>query len=150
MSDRDEPERGSPPGPGEDRLDAVERVRRKLEGLRAAETDQPDASDGESKLIRLPHRPRRMKHDAGAPPRKPWQAPGTVFDPAPTRPVMRSELQRETGEWPVDADPAEDGVGEQDASVVDLAALRRKRAADAPAAGIRRVAKPRRVDPEQP
>ncbi|WP_433576178.1 hypothetical protein [Nocardia brasiliensis] len=126
----------------------MERVRRKLEGLRAAETDQPDASDGESKLIRLPHRPRRLKHDAKEPPRNPWQAPGTVFDPAPTRPVMRSELQRETGEWPVDADPAEDGAGEQDASVIDLAALRRKR--DAPAAGIRRVAKPRRIDPEQP
>lgn len=92
-----------------------------------------------------------MKKGAGEPSRKPWQAEGSAFDPAPTRPVMRSELQRETGEWPIDAHPVRhdaDGSGDgvQDASVVDLAALRRKRAADAPAGGIRRVAKPRRID----
>lgn len=80
---------------------------------------------------------------------------------------MRSELQRETGSWPVDSSTAwhgpavadtgravaeegpasvHAGPADQDASVVDLDELRRKRAGErAPAAGIRRIAKPRRI-----
>ncbi|MFF0498228.1 hypothetical protein ACFYU5_17600 [Nocardia aobensis] len=80
---------------------------------------------------------------------------------------MRSELQRETGSWPVDSSTAwhgpavadtgpavaddgpasvHAGSADQDASVVDLDELRRKRAGErAPAAGIRRIAKPRRI-----
>ncbi|WP_433657823.1 hypothetical protein ACQPW1_39100 [Nocardia sp. CA-128927] len=144
---------------GENRFDAVERLRKKLEGKKAAETERPEAGDGASKLIRLPHRPRRMTEDVSERPRKTWQSEGgSVFDAAPTRPVMRSELQRETGAWPVDpnlaqhpAPEGEPGGAEHDGSVVDLAALRRKRAAaDAPAAGIRRMAKPRRIRPDTP
>ncbi|MBF6148025.1 hypothetical protein [Nocardia nova] len=47
-----------------------------------------------------------------------------------------------------DSSPAADDacLGDQDASVVDLDELRRKRAGEAaPAAGIRRIAKPRRI-----
>ncbi|WP_405166767.1 hypothetical protein OG203_17685 [Nocardia sp. NBC_01499] len=131
----------------------MERLRRKLEGWKAAETGRPEVGDDAAKLIRLPHRPRRMTEDASERPRKPWQSEGSVFDPAPTRPVLRSELQRETGAWPVDpALPAsEDEPAEHDGSVIDLGALRRKRAGDnGPAAGIRRVAKPRRIGPDVP
>ncbi|WP_146161237.1 hypothetical protein [Nocardia sp. MDA0666] len=97
-----------------------------------------------------------------------WRSEGArVNDPPPTRPVMRSELQRETGSWPVDSSTAwhgpavadtgpavadagpasvHAGPADQDASVVDLDELRRKRAGErAPAAGIRRIAKPRRI-----
>ncbi|WP_135232804.1 hypothetical protein [Nocardia sp. CS682] len=137
----------------------MERVRRKLEGMKTGETGRSEAGDGASKLIRLPHRPRRMTEDAGERPRKTWRSEGgSVHDSAPTRPVMRSELQRETGAWPVDpgatwhAPPEGDpGKAEQDASVIDLGALRRKRAGDdAPAAGARRMVKPRRIGPDKP
>ncbi|MFI6996422.1 hypothetical protein [Nocardia sp. NPDC050175] len=121
----------------------------------ATETGRAEAGDGASKLIRLPHRPRRMTEDASERPRKTWRSEGgSHFDPAPTRPVTRSELQGETGAWPVDPAraPEHDPSGaEQDASVIDLAALRRKRASDdAPAAGIRRMGKPRRIRPDTP
>ncbi|GAA5071498.1 hypothetical protein [Nocardia iowensis] len=157
MSDQEVPGRESLPGPGDNRFDAVERMRRRLEGTKPAETGRPEAGDGASKLIRLPHRPRRMSEDVGERPRKPWQpAGGSAFDPAPTRPVLRSELQRETGAWPIDPSlawqpAAEDdpGSAEQGGSVIDLGALRAKRAGDdVPAAGIRR--KPRRIGPDTP
>ncbi|MFI6170627.1 hypothetical protein ACIBCN_27850 [Nocardia sp. NPDC051052] len=129
----------------------MERLRRKLEGLKAAESDR--AEEGESKLIRLPHHPRRMTEDAAERPRKTWRSEGgSAFDAPPTRPVTRSELQGETGAWPADAGSQDDqgGVG-QDASIIDFGASRRKRAGrDAPAAGIRRMAKPRRIGPDTP
>lgn len=128
----------------------MERLRRKLEGLKAPESDRAEA--GESKLIRLPHRPRRMTEEAAERPRKTWRSEGATFDAPPTRPVTRSELQAETGAWPADAGPQDDRGGtEHDASIIDLGASRRKRAGrDAPAAGIRRVAKPRRIGPDTP
>ncbi|MFF0455018.1 hypothetical protein [Nocardia africana] len=120
------------------------------------------------KVVQLPRRPRRVADDAAKPPRKTWRSEGGRGpDPAPTRPVMRSELQRETGAWPVDSGaawhgppvadtgpmvadegpaPVHAGPAGQDASIVDLDELRRKRAGEgAPAAGIRRIAKPRRI-----
>ncbi|WP_194814187.1 hypothetical protein [Nocardia sp. XZ_19_385] len=147
------------PGPesGGKRFDALERLRGKLDGTKAAETGSPEAEDGRSKVIRLPRRPRRVTEETSEQPRKTWHSEGdSVYDPAPTRPVLRSELQRETGWWPVDPGAtrhpaAQPGGAEQDGSVVDLDALRRKRAADAPVAGIRRRAKPRRIsDPDSP
>jgi hypothetical protein len=150
MSDREKPE------PGGNRFDAAERLRRTLEGMKAAETGSPEAGEGPSKLTRLPRRPRRMTEEAGERPHKTWRSDGgPVYDPAPTSPVLRSELQRETGWWPVDpgaarhAAPDDDpDSAEQDASVIDLGALRRKRAGDnAPARGARRVPRPRRIAP---
>ncbi|MFC9995162.1 hypothetical protein [Nocardia sp. NPDC127526] len=154
MSDQEEPGRGSVPGDGGYRVDAVERLRRKLEGLRAAEAGGPAAGEGSSKVTRLPRRPRRMTEEASERPQQPWRSEGgSVYDPAPTRPVQRSELQRETGWWPADpgraqhpAPETEPGGGEQDGGVVDLGAARRKRTADGgPVGGIRRVARPRRI-----
>ncbi|MFI7190665.1 hypothetical protein ACIBQ0_13100 [Nocardia nova] len=120
-----------------------------------------DTGAGAPKVVQLPRRPRRVAQDAAQPARKTWRSEGSrVNDPPPTRPVMRSELQRETGAWPVnpaaawrgpavgDSSPAADDAcpGDQDASVVDLDELRRKRAGEAaPAAAIRRIAKPRRI-----
>ncbi|MFJ4655683.1 hypothetical protein ACIP5Y_30760 [Nocardia sp. NPDC088792] len=128
-------------------------MRKKLESLRAAEAAAPEP--GDAKLTRLPRRPRRMTEDVNEPPHKTWRPDGTsVYDPAPTRPVLRSELQRETGWWPIDPGaarhtaPETDPAGpDQDGSVIDLDALRRKRAGDAPTTGIRRIAKPRRISP---
>ncbi|TLF75319.1 hypothetical protein [Nocardia cyriacigeorgica] len=85
-------------------------------------------------------------------PAKQWRPEyGTVYDPAPTRPVMRSELERETGSWPVGAattwgttTSADSHGTDRDGSVVDLDELRRKRAGDDAAAG-RRLPKPRRI-----
>lgn len=139
-----------PPGSGGNRFDAVERLRRKLEGMKAAATGSFEAADRTSKLTRLPRRPRRTTEEAGERPHKTWRSDGgggSVYDPAPTRPVLRSELERETGWWPVDAGPAPDadsGSAENDGSVIDLASRRRR---DAPAGGIRRVARPRRIRP---
>ncbi len=108
---------------------------------------------GTAKVIQLPRHPRRVTEDVGSPARKTWRSDGgSVYDPAPTRPVMRSELQRETGSWPVDRGAAWQrpaagpGSGDRDGSVVELDELRRIRSGDrAAAAGIRRVAKPRRI-----
>ncbi|BDT89351.1 hypothetical protein GV791_03750 [Nocardia cyriacigeorgica] len=66
--------------------------------------------------------------------------------------MLRSELQGETGAWPVhpaatwsSAAAADSHSTDQDASVVDLAA-RRKRTGDTdPAIGTRRLPKPRRI-----
>lgn len=154
MSDREVPGRGSDPEPGGTRFDAVERLRRKLEGTKAPETGSPEAGDGTSKVTRLPRRPRRIS-EAGERTHQPWRSEGgSVYDPAPTRPVLRSELQLDTGLWPVDPDAAkrpapedDPGAGEHHGSVIDFFAARRKRAGDgAPAAGIRRVARPRRIE----
>ncbi len=98
--------------------------------------ETPGAGDGTSKVTRLPRRPRRVTEEAGGGPRRTWCAQGgSVFDPAPTKPVLRSELQRETGWWPVapvtarhpapENDPGSSGP---DGNVVDLDTLRRKRA----------------------
>lgn len=64
---------------------------------------------------------------------------------------MRSELERETGSWPVGAattwgttTSADSHGADHDGSVVDLDELRRKRAGDDAAAG-RRLPKPRRI-----
>ncbi|WP_157554585.1 hypothetical protein [Nocardia crassostreae] len=122
---------------------------RSWEGLKAAET-----GDGASKVTRLPRRPRRMTEEPGERPHKTWRSEGpAVYDPAPTRPVQRSELQRETGWWPVDpgraqhpAPEPDTGRAEHDGNVVDFGAARRKRTGDdAPAPGIRRIARPRRI-----
>lgn len=127
-------------------------ARKQEEGMKAVET--PGAGDGTSKVTRLPRRPRRVAEEAGERlPKTRRSDRGSVYDPAPTKPVLRSELQRETGWWPVDPGAArhpapkdDPGSAEPDASVIDLDALRRKRAGDdAPAAGIRRMVKPRRV-----
>ncbi|MEU8901074.1 hypothetical protein [Nocardia sp. NPDC048505] len=133
MSDREEPGREA---------GARDRLRDKLAEMKAAE------AEGGSKIIRLPRRPRRVGDEAPEHPAEPWRSEAN--DPAPTRPVLRSELQRETGWWPVDPGAApysaadRSGDGEHEGSVVDLEALRRKRAG-APAGGGRRMAKPRRI-----
>ncbi|WP_040859464.1 hypothetical protein [Nocardia niigatensis] len=132
----------------------MERLRRQLEALKAAEKRTAEPGD-DSKITRLPRRPRRKNEEAVERPQQPWRpAGGSVYDPAPTRPVLRSELQRETGWWPVDPGPgphapaSDPGTGEHDGSVIDLGAMRRKRAGDdAPVAGIRPVARPRRIGP---
>lgn len=141
------------PGPSRKGFDELDRSRGKQdEGMKAVET--PGAGDGTSKVTRLPRRPRRVAEEAGERFHKTRRSDGgSVYDPAPTKPVLRSELQRETGWWPVDPGAArhpapkdDPGSAEPDASVIDLDALRRKRAGeDAPAAGIRRMVKPRRV-----
>ncbi|MFE9581161.1 hypothetical protein ACFYO1_32640 [Nocardia sp. NPDC006044] len=135
------------PGSGGNRFDAVERLRRKLEGHKAAEAGSPEADPDAAKLTRLPRSPRRMTDEPGERPRKTWRTEGdAIHEAPPTRPVMRSELQRDTGWWT--ADPGQVPDPEHDGSVIDLGAARRKRArADAPAAGIRRRARPRRIGP---
>lgn len=152
MSDREMPERGSLPGPGGNRFDAVDRLRKKLEGMKAAAAGAPEpGDDAESKLTRLPRRPRRTTEEVSERPHKTWRSEGPVYDSPPTRPALRSELERETGWWPVDPGrhpaPQDDpGRAEQDASVIDLAASRRKRAGD-DTPGTRRMARPRRIGP---
>ncbi|QIS11436.1 hypothetical protein [Nocardia arthritidis] len=145
------------PGPGENEFDAVRSGTPENED--AAETGHPETGKHTAKLIRLPHRPRRVTEDAAEPRRKTWRSDsGPVLDPTPTKPVLRSELQRETGAWPLDLGPAwqhtpvsDPGRTEHDGSVIDFGAVRRKRAGnDASAAGIRRIAKPRRIGPDKP
>ncbi|MEV6560325.1 hypothetical protein AB0M22_31720 [Nocardia sp. NPDC051756] len=138
------------PGSGGNRFDAVERLRRRLEGLKAAEAGSPEADQSAAKLTRLPRSPRRMTEEPGERPRKTWRTEGdAIHEAPPTRPVLRSELQRDTGWWTADPGQVPDpDSGEQDGSVIDLGAVRRKRARDdAPAAGIRRRARPRRIGP---
>ncbi|WP_282776657.1 MULTISPECIES: hypothetical protein [unclassified Nocardia] len=156
MSDRDVPGRGGPSEPGEPGFDAVEHLRRKLEGMKAAESGASGAGASEAgKPVRLPRRPRRMSEEPGEQPRKTWRSEGggSVYDPAPTRPVLRSELQRETGWWQAGPGSAwlptvrpDAADAEQDASVIDFGAARRKRdGAEGRARGGRRMAKPRRI-----
>ncbi|MEV6771875.1 hypothetical protein AB0N05_24945 [Nocardia sp. NPDC051030] len=123
--------------------------------MKPAETRSPEAGEDTPNLVRLPRRPRRMTEETSERPQPAWRPEGgSVYDPAPTRPVLRSELQRETGWWLADPGsalpaPEHDQRGaEHDGSVTDLGALRRKRAGDdAPAAGIRRMPRPRRIGP---
>ncbi|WP_280234216.1 hypothetical protein [Nocardia cyriacigeorgica] len=92
---------------------------------------------------------------AETPSAKTWRSEGgTVHDPAPTRPVLRSELQLETGAWPVapaatwsPTAATAPNSADQDGSVVDdLAESRRKRTGDdTPAVGIHHLPKPRRI-----
>ncbi|MEC3958818.1 hypothetical protein VMT65_37685 [Nocardia sp. CDC153] len=129
----------------------MERLRRKLESLRAADNKPAPAGDG-TNLTRMPRRPRRMTEEVGGPPDQPWRHDGgSRYDPAPTRPVTRSELQRETGWWPADpgATPQSgpEAAPEPGGSVIDFGAARARRVGgEAPAAGIRRVARPRRIN----
>ncbi len=127
-------------------------VRRPLSWYRAAASSMSDQQEPERrspKVVPLPRRPRRVAEPA---PPKQWRPEyGTAYDPAPTRPVMRSELERETGSWPVSAattwgtTTSADSHGNRDGSVVDLDE-RRKRTGDAdPAVGNRRLPKPRRI-----
>ncbi|MGW4533417.1 hypothetical protein ACWEOI_20950 [Nocardia sp. NPDC004340] len=150
MSDQEVPGRGSLPGPGANRFDAVERLRAKLEAMRAGEAATPEKDD--SNLTRLPRRPRRTTDPAPGPPSMPWNpAGGSAYDPAPTRPVTRAELQGETGWLPIDPGRAQHPApapeaGRGDGSVIDFNAARRRRAGeDAPATGMRPIAKPRRI-----
>ncbi|MFI6865450.1 hypothetical protein [Nocardia sp. NPDC050406] len=142
MSDQNMPGRGAP-GTGGHRFDAVERLRRKLEG-------SPDTGDRSSKLIRLPRRPRRTTEEVNdRRPHQAWLAEG-INEPPPTRPVLRSELVCETG-WLVTPGPATpkdaaEGTG-NDADVIDFGASRRKRAGDDAPVGRRRMARPRRIRP---
>lgn len=146
------PGRESSTGPGGKKFDELELLRRKSEeGSKAVET----SGDGTSNVTRLPRRPRRVAEEAGERLQKTWRSEGgSVYDPAPTKPVLRSELQRETGWWPVDPGAArhpapvnDPGSASSEGNVVDLDALRRKRAGDdAPAPGIRRMVKPRRIE----
>ncbi len=151
MSDQEVPGRHSAPRVEGKRSDARDQLRRELEGMRSAETDSAGTGEGGSKVVRLPRRPRRVTDDADGRPHKTWRSEGdSLSDPPPTRPVLRSELQRETGWWPVDPGPprpaaptADPGDADHEATVFDLDVLRRKRAGgDAATVNIR----PRRVD----
>ncbi|MEC3919924.1 hypothetical protein [Nocardia sp. CDC160] len=127
----------------------MERLRRKLESLRAADNKPAPTGDG-TNLTRMPRRPRRMTEEVGGPPDQPWRHDGgSRYDPAPTRPVTRSELQRETGWWPADpgANTQPEAAPGHEGSVIDFGAARARRiGGEAPAAGIRRVARPRRIN----
>ncbi|WP_280503472.1 hypothetical protein [Nocardia farcinica] len=94
--------------------------------------ETPGAGDDSSKVTRLPRRPRRVTEEPGARPRRAWlPETGYVFDPAPTKPVLRSELQRETGWWPVtpatDSHPAPESGQDREGDVIDLDSSRRRR-----------------------
>lgn len=113
---------------------------------------RPRTVDRSSKVVQLPKRPRRVEDEADPQPRKTWRSErGNVYDPPPTRPVMRSELQAETGAWQAEPTAWQSDVSaaacrpERDGSVVDLDELRRKRADHTPGAGMRRAVKPRRI-----
>ncbi|MEV0063543.1 hypothetical protein [Nocardia sp. NPDC050718] len=146
MSDQ---EAGS--GPGGNRFDAVEQLRRKWEESKAADGGSGAAEAGASNVVRLPRRPRRGREDAGEARHLPWY-PEAVYDPAPTRPVTRAELQGETGSWSADAQgrpvPPGGGSVEHERNVIDFGASRRKRAGtESSPAGQRPTMKPRRVGP---
>ncbi|WP_280220006.1 hypothetical protein [Nocardia neocaledoniensis] len=134
-------------GPGESRFDAVEQLRRKWEESKTAEAGQ----GGGSNVVRLPRPPRRGRTEASEARRRPWY-PEPVYDPAPTRPVTRAELQQETGAWPAEGAPRRaapaSGSGERDADVIDLGASRRRRAGTDSTPGVTRPRmSPRRVGP---
>ncbi|WP_278262517.1 hypothetical protein [Nocardia sp. AG03] len=118
------------------RYDAVQRLRRKWE--------QAKAEDGESNVVRLPKRPRRGGDDIGDARQRPWGA-GAVDDPAPTRPVTRAELERESGAWLAAAVPPPAPDGEHENTVIDFEASRRKRA-DSATGSVRPRVRPRRID----
>ncbi|MEU4650831.1 hypothetical protein [Nocardia fluminea] len=150
MSDQ---EAGPPParGTGDNRFDAVERLRQKLAESKAAATGPRHGEDAPSNVVRLPRPPRRRQEEIGAAPR--WSpAPEGAYDPAETRPVTRAELERESGMLPVDgaAHAASDtgGNAEREASLLDFDASRRKRAGgENRPGGARRMVRPRRIGP---
>ncbi|APE35431.1 hypothetical protein BOX37_17405 [Nocardia mangyaensis] len=123
----------------------MELLRRKRDEMKAAEDVSGAGGGGASNVVRLPKRPRRGREDVGDAQRRPW-SPETVYDPAPTRPVTRAELQGETGAWPVDTAAQAKGNAEHERNVIDLDASRRKRGgASAWSAGPRPRVKPRRI-----
>ncbi|QLY27569.1 hypothetical protein [Nocardia huaxiensis] len=140
-------------GPGENRFDAVERLRRKLEGTKPSDPTTPDSADRAAKVTRLPRRPRRVTETPAERPRRTWHPDNvSAYDPAPTRPVTRAELQRETGWWqatPEAPTPPSNDAPRQEADVIDFGSLRRKPPApgDTAPTGFRRIAKPRRITP---
>lgn len=137
-------------GADDSRYDAVNRLRRRWEEAKAAETGPETTPAGPSNVVRLPRRPRRGREDGDARP-QPWMPEG-VHDPAPTRPVTRAELQGESGSWLVNppewaAAPAAE-TADQENNVLDLSASRRKRAgAEGAPARTRPKVMPRRVGP---
>ncbi|MFD4440052.1 hypothetical protein ACFWPK_09755 [Nocardia sp. NPDC058519] len=140
MSDR---EAGT--GPGGGHYDAVERLRRKWEAIKAAEGGSGAAEGGASNVVRLPRPPRRGREEAGEARHQPWMSE-EVDDPAPTRPVTRAELQGETGAWLMHTAPQADGDAEHERNVIDLGASRRKRAnADGSPRRARPRVMPRRI-----
>lgn len=149
MSDQEVP---GPRSAGGKRFDARDTLRRKLEGMRSTETDGPASGDGASKVIRLPRRPRHVQTESDRRSHRPSDG-DSVYDPAETRPVLRSELQGDTGHWPIDPGattpptPGHDpGDVEDDRGVVDLDELRRSRAGENPRpTRVRRIARPRRI-----
>ncbi|MBH0779177.1 hypothetical protein [Nocardia bovistercoris] len=126
MSDREVPGRHNESSA--DRANARDKLRRQLEDMRSAEAD-PSSGNRTPKVTRLPRRPRRVTDDLrGAPDPQ----GGPVYDPAPTRPVSRSELQHETGRWPAGPTPKKPPTAPPQGNVVDLDALRRRRGGDDP------------------
>lgn len=125
------------------RFDAVERLRRKWEQIKAAEDGSGGADGGGSNVVRLPRPPRRVGEE-----NRGGQRPGlpeAVSDPAPTRPVTRAELQSETGAWPADPSRAQpDLPAGGEGTVVDFDPSRRRRADPAPGGARPRIT-PRRV-----
>ena len=104
------------------------------------------ADEAASNVVRLPKRPRHSRDNDGQA-RRPWE-PDPVYDPAPTRPVTRAELQAETASWSADAAEraaaALGDTGEPENNVIDLVASRRTRADGS--RGVRPRVMPRRVE----
>ncbi|MGW5312101.1 hypothetical protein ACWEQ0_19750 [Nocardia thailandica] len=129
----------------DNRFDAVERLRRKWEAIKAAEQDSGTPETGPSNVVRLPRPPRRVGGEAAGPGARPGP-PDAVVDPAPTRPVTRAELQAETGTWQADeATPPADPPPARENKVLDFDPSRRKRAGGEGARGGRPRIAPRRV-----
>lgn len=119
--------------------------------MKAAEGGSGATEGGASNVVRLPRWPRRGREDVGEARRRP-RFPEAVYDPAPTRPVTRAELQCESGLWPVDAAAwsaaQAGGNAEHERNVISLGASRRNRAGgDASPGGSRPMVMPRRIGP---
>ncbi|PFX00577.1 hypothetical protein CJ469_04399 [Nocardia farcinica] len=143
MTDREAP---GPPEAG--KRTVRDQLRRKLDELKPARNDPARGAEEPSTVVRLPRQPRRVVEEPAGRRDKPWRdnAPG---DPPPTRPVLRSELQAETGAWQAEADgpvgsAPEPGAAERGGELVELHAWQRKRASGKPPAP-RRI-RPRRID----
>lgn len=120
-------------GPDGGRDDAVERLRRKWDELKAAEGADPAGN-----VVRLPRRPRRGRDEVGEAQRR-SRFPGAVDDPAPTRPVTRAELQDESGSWLVHGAAPAAAPTEHEGKVIDLGARRNKDGSVRPRVLPRRV-----------
>ncbi|MFC4128466.1 hypothetical protein [Nocardia rhizosphaerae] len=115
--------------------------------MNASEGGSGTPDGAASNVVRLPRRPRRGREDAGDAERKPW-SPDPVYDPAPTRPVTRAELQAATESWPADAPPPTGRAAGHEGNVIDLDESRRNRAkGDVPARAVRPKMTPRRIGP---